>query len=408
MQAFGVNQMAVNGISFLEKQVVKTLFKKMKNGGLRVRYWDGEEAVYGDTLPQVTLIFNRPPTTLLHFDDPAMAFGEAYMDGVWDYEGNFENLLLLLKNPSVFDQKGKGMTRALNLVAGLTDRIQAKQNIEHHYDLGNNFFSLWLDKTMSYSCAYFRHLDDTLEQAQLQKIDYILKKLNLKPGEKLLDIGSGWGWLIIKAAQMYQVKAMGITLSEEQYRKTQERIKELGLEGQVSVKLMNYMDMDAVRYQFDKIVSVGMFEHVGKENIPLYLDKVNELLAPGGLSLLHCITSLEENQKNSWIKKYIFPGGYIPSVREIFQQFPERDFHLLHAESLRLHYAMTLDYWYAGFTEHAEEIQERFGERFFRMWSLYLNGCAAAFRTTGLDIHQILFSKGLNNQLPLTYAHLYQ
>jgi cyclopropane-fatty-acyl-phospholipid synthase len=151
-----------------------------------------------------------------------------------------------------------------------------------------------------------------------------------------------------------------------------------------------------------------MFEHVGKENIPIYLDKVNRLLSPGGLSLLHTITGTTEDKPvNSWMKSYIFPGGYIPTLREIVWQLPDHDFHLLHAESLRLHYALTLDRWYLNFTRHVDDIRKKFGDRFVRMWGLYLKGCAASFRATGLDIHQLLFSKGLNNELPLTYDHLY-
>ncbi|WP_425058069.1 Cyclopropane-fatty-acyl-phospholipid synthase [Sporomusa carbonis] len=399
--------MKVGGMPLLQKQILKGLLGKIQHGGLRVRYWDGEEADYGDTAPTVKLIFNRCPSSMFNLDDPTMALGEAYMDGVIDYEGRLEDILLLLSDNHSFFSKGNAVTKALKAISGTSDKAQDKHNIQHHYDLGNDFFALWLDETMSYSCAYFKHPEDSLQQAQLQKIDHTLKKLNLQPGETLLDIGSGWGWLIIKAAQTYNVKATGITLSEEQYRKTQERIAELGLAGQVTVKLMSYLDLDETKYQFDKIVSVGMFEHVGKGNIPKYLAKVSQLLLSGGLFLLHTITDIDEEKENTWMKTYIFPGGYIPTLGEIFQQTPDYDFHLLHAESLRMHYAMTLDRWYVNFAKHTDAVREKFGERFVRMWELYLKGCAAAFRATGLDIHQFLFSKGLNNELPLTYAGFY-
>lgn len=299
----------------------------------------------------------------------------------------------------------------LSALHGLNRNIskeKQKENIQHHYDLGNDFFCLWLDETMSYSCAYFKNTDLSLHQAQIAKIDHVLKKLNLCSGERLLDIGSGWGWLIIRAAELYGVKALGITLSEEQYQATRERIDSMGLSDRVEVKLMTYLVLDETEYQFDKIVSVGMFEHVGKENLCKYMEKVNSLLAPGGLSLLHTITGMQEKDfVNSWILKYIFPGGYIPTLRETVWLLPEFDFHLLHAESLRMHYALTLDEWYKNFSENVVEIEQKFGQRFVRMWGLYLQGCAASIRVSGLDIHQLLYSKGLNNRLPLTFEHIY-
>jgi cyclopropane-fatty-acyl-phospholipid synthase len=247
-----------------------------------------------------------------------------------------------------------------------------------------------------------------LFQAQLNKIDYTLKKLQLKPGEKLLDIGSGWGWLIIRAAQQYGVEATGITLSREQYLKTKERIEELGLTGQVDVRLMDYRDLAKSGEKFDKVVSIGMVEHVGHANLPKYFAAVDKLLVPQGLSMLHSITGLIEGPCNKWILKYIFPGGYIPSIRELIGHLPDFDFHLLDVESLRLHYAKTLDFWAKNFEKHVEKVREKYGERFVRMWRLYLNSCAASFRVSGLNIHQILFSKGLNNNLEMTRAFLYQ
>jgi cyclopropane-fatty-acyl-phospholipid synthase len=291
------------------------------------------------------------------------------------------------------------------------DRInsgkQAKENIRHHYDIGNDFFAMWLDETMCYSCAYFKHEDDSLHQAQLQKIDHILRKLDLHPGERLLDIGSGWGWLIIKAAQTYNVNAVGITLSEEQYRATRERIAALGLSDKVTVELVDYLDLDEKRYQFDKIVSVGMFEHVGKENIPKYSKNLRLLVLRGCRCSIPSPAPARRCSANNWMKSYIFPGGYVPTLREIVWQLPEYGFQLLHDESLRRHYAMTLDRWYANFARQADTVREKFGDRFFRMWELYLKACAATFRIAALDIHQLLFAKGANNDLPLTNDYIY-
>jgi cyclopropane-fatty-acyl-phospholipid synthase len=395
------------GMQTMEKKLIKSLFAKIRHGGLRVRYWDGEEADYGDAAPAVKLIFRRIPAFASAFDDPTLALGEAYMDRVLDYEGRLEDLLSLLSDNQALFAKSEPAAKVRGAIARLADRTQARQNIHHHYDLGNDFFSSWLDKTMSYSCAYFRHENDTLDQAQLQKLDHTLRKLDLHPGERLLDIGSGWGWLIITAAQTYGVKAVGVTLSEEQYRETRERIAALGLGDKVAVELGDYLDLDEDR-RFDKIVSVGMFEHVGKDNIPKYFDKICRLLVPAGLSLLHTITSPRETAFGStWMKKYIFPGGYVPTLREIIWQLPENGFQMINAESLRRHYALTLGHWYANFARHADAVRAKFGDRFFRMWELYLQACSASFRMGALDIHQLAFTKGVNNSLPLTNDRIY-
>jgi cyclopropane-fatty-acyl-phospholipid synthase len=385
----------------MQKYLFEQFFSKITSVPFEVVYWDGTAEKYGEGDPRFKVKFNGKIPFSSFVKQPSLAFGEAYMNKVIELDGEIEDLIrAATSNKSVI------WTEALSRLSKLSIRKQ-QENVQHHYDLGNDFYKLWLDETMSYSCAYFKTPEDTLKQAQLQKIDHTLKKLQLKQGETLLDIGSGWGWLIIRAAQQYGVKATGITLSQEQFKETKERIEQLDLTGQVEVELMDYRNLAKSSRTFDKIASVGMFEHVGQEHYPEFMKSVQTMLKDGGLMLLHSITHMKEEPGDPWILKYIFPGGYIPALREIINLFPDYDFHTIDVESLRLHYAMTLDKWAERFDQNEEKVREMYDERFVRMWRLYLRSSAAFFRIGGLNIHQILFSKGVNNELPLTRSYLY-
>lgn len=281
-------------------------------------------------------------------------------------------------------------------------RKNQEKEVQSHYDIGNDFYRLWLDDTMSYSCGYFQNENDTLKQAQAGKVDYVLRKANLKEGMHLLDIGCGWGFLLMEAARKYGVHGMGITLSKEQYKEFQHRIKEEHLEHLLEVRLMDYRGLPKYGKLFDRVVSIGMVEHVGRGKYEEFMGCVKSVLKPGGIFLLHFISGLKEYPGDAWIKKYIFPGGVVPSLREILQIAGDMRFYTIGVESLRRHYNKTLLCWNRNFQEHRSEVVEMFDERFARMWELFLCACAATFMNGIIDLHQIIFTNDVNNELPMT------
>lgn len=376
-------------IKFLSKFDENPFLVKMK----------GKEYRIGEGEPLFTVHFHRMIPTSDLMTSTSLALGEAYMDGTLEIEGDlYDALDHFLGQMGKFSTDEKSLKK---LMFSSTSKKNQEKEVRSHYDLGNDFYKLWLDETMSYSCGYFKKEDDTLYQAQVNKVDYILEKLALKEGMSLLDIGCGWGFLLIEAAKKYKIHGTGITLSVEQYNEAQKRIVEMGLEDLVEIKLLDYRDLPKCGKQFDRIVSVGMVEHVGRDNYQLFLDCVAKVMKPGGLFLLHFISALKEHPGDPWIKKYIFPGGQVPSLREMLSCAAEDNFHTLDVEDLRLHYNKTLLCWLNNYREHLPEIRKMFDKKFVRMWELYLASCAATFHNGIIDLHQILMTKGVNNGLPM-------
>lgn len=361
---------------------------------------DGEEYKIGEGEPTFTAKFKESIPVSKLLSSTSLALGEAYMSGNLEIEGDLYHALdYFMSEMDKFSIDKKAMKKLI--FTSISKKNQEKE-VRSHYDIGNDFYKLWLDETMSYSCGYFLNDNDTLYQAQVNKVDYILKKLYLKEGMTLLDIGCGWGFLLIEAAKKYKIHGTGITLSVEQYNEFRRRIVDEGLEDYLEVKLMDYRDLKNSDLKFDRVVSVGMLEHVGRGHYDLFLKNVNAVLKQGGLFLLHYISALKEHEGDPFIKKYIFPGGVIPSLREIEDIMPEYNFYTLDIESLRRHYSKTLLCWRENFLKHWDEIVATKGEEFARMWDLYLAGCAATFHNGIIDLHQILMSKGINNDLPMT------
>lgn len=388
----------------IDKLFYKTLLSKSFNIPVKVIYWDGKTEQYGDGKPEVTITFKEVIPVKEITRNASIALGEAYMDGRIEIDGSIQKLInaAYASADSFFhDSKLKRF-----LPKQSHSEKHSKYDVQKHYDLGNDFYKLWLDSTMTYSCAYFEHPDDTLEQAQLNKVHHIIKKLDPQPGKKFLDIGCGWGTLMLTAAKEYDLDVSGITLSEEQYKFVQQRIKDEGLEDHARVYLEDYRELKTGPY--DYITSVGMFEHVGSENLAAYFDTIAKYLSNDGVALIHGITRQQGGAYNGWINQYIFPGGYIPGLTENLQHIIKSGMQVFDLETLRRHYQHTLEHWDQNFNQHRTEIQEQMGEKFTRMWDLYLQACAASFESGNIDCIQFLISKGPSGKnLPMTRDYIY-
>jgi cyclopropane-fatty-acyl-phospholipid synthase len=294
-------------------------------------------------------------------------------------------------------------------------RVFDSKAIRYHYDVSDDFFGLWLDKRRVYSCAYFRRADDTLDIAQEQKLDHICRKLMLRPGERFLDVGCGWGALVMWAAQHYKVRATGITLSENQHAYAKKKIEEAGLSDLCDVQLRDYRDVPE-NEPYDKIASVGMFEHVGRKNFPVYFGKIFRLLKPGGLLMNHGITLNAVDSEElggdigSFIDEYVFPGGELTHVSHVISEMANQGLESCDVESLRPHYARTLWQWVDRLEAHRDAALASAGEKMYRIWRIYMAGSAHAFERGWMSIYQVLAGKPLPNgrlSVPATRDYIY-
>lgn len=360
---------------------------------------NGQKYSVGEGTPEFSVTFHKIPSMTDLLTSTSIALGEAYMDGDLEIKGDLYHAL-----NSFLGQLGKFSTdtkKLKKLIFSSNSKSNQKKEVSSHYDIGNDFYSMWLDESLSYSCGYFKTEQDTLYEAQCNKVDRILEKLLLKEGMHLCDIGCGWGFLLIRAAKKYKIRGTGITLSTEQKKKFEEKIAKEHLEDYLDVKLLDYRDLPSLGIKFDRVVSVGMVEHVGRKDYTTFMECVKNCMKPGGLFLLHFISALQEHPGDAWIKKYIFPGGVVPSLREIINIAGDMRFYTLDVESLRRHYNRTLLCWNRNYQEHRDKVVQMFDERFARMWELYLCACAATFNNGIIDLHQVLFTNDVNNDLPM-------
>jgi len=344
--------------------------------------------------------------------------GRAYVEGHIDVEGQVQDVLNLAHRLSDADLG----TESAGLVQRLASKIAAavshtksqdKKAIQYHYDVSNEFYAEWLDPAMVYSCAYFERGDETLAEAQIKKIDHILTKLRVQPEHKLLDIGCGWGALVIRAAQQYGAQCVGITLSQNQFDLATERVKAAGLADRVEIRLQDYRD---VQGPFDRITSVGMFEHVGLKNLPAYFKIVHDLLTPEGWALNQCITSTDawnlesSNGGGRFIDQYVFPDGELPHIGTVLTTMQEGGLEAVDIEGLRRHYARTLQYWSEAFEAKTDLLRQLVDDKLWRIWRVYLMGCQWAFEHDDVSIFQVLCHRaGQSAQgLPWSRRWMYQ
>jgi len=429
---------AIPGIE-LAKHILYRLFRDF-DGCLRIRLWDGSEVHLGRDHPAFSLSFRSSKAfqELILSRDP-LRLAESYFHGLIDIDGDLYSALKLRHHLASLQlslmEKAELAAKAFRIKSektastgsdtpkwaktlgqklGLEPSKELNRHaISFHYDVSNDFYALWLDEQRVYSCAYYEDASQSLEQAQRNKLEYICRKLQLKPGERLLDIGCGWGALICWAAEHYDVSAHGITLSQNQYDHAQRTIKQRGLEHKVSVELLDYRDLQG-EASYDKLVSVGMFEHVGLKNLPAYFAIANRLLKPGGLFLNHGITTDEDGWKKTvsteFINRYVFPDGQLETVSTVQKIMEDSGFEIHDVEGLRQHYALTLREWVKRLDARHEEALKHVTEPVYRIWRLYMAACAMQFEEGNTGIYQILASKRepFSSPVPLTRRDLYR
>ncbi|MEQ1695151.1 MAG: cyclopropane-fatty-acyl-phospholipid synthase family protein [Hyphomicrobiaceae bacterium] len=384
----------------------------VKKGRLTAIDHEGKTHVFGGKLPgpDVTMKITDPSLYRGLFFNPELNMGEAYMDGRVTFPGSDLRSFLTLFSINRLSLGNyplqrilKSMSRGVKKLQQANPVGQAQKNVSHHYDIGNDLYKLFLDEKMFYSCAYFRDETESLEAAQINKCRLLAAKLSLKPGQKILDIGCGWGGLAMYLASVADVDVTGVTLSKEQHALAVERVKAAGLEGRVHIKLQDYRH---VTEKFDRIVSVGMFEHVGVGHYHEFFTNVNRLLKDDGVMMLHSIGHMSPpGTASPWMRKYIFPGAYSPALSEVFPAVENNSLWVTDLEFLRVHYATTLRHWTDRFSANREKVAAMYDERFVRMFEFYLISAEMMFRTGSQEVFHMQISK-LRDASPLTRDYI--
>ncbi len=382
------------------------LDRTFQTRAIRVRLPDGRELTAGPGEPELTAVLTDMKAAVAIAANPDLALGEAFMDGTFQVEGGsvYDFLQLTTSQMALRPRSPKlnWMQRIRRGAEQANDRLHARSNVHHHYDLTVDFYRLFLDEDLQYSCAFFETPDASLEQAQVAKKRRLIDKLLLKPGHRALDIGAGWGGLGLSMVER-GAQVTGVTLSTEQHRTANERATALGVTDRADFRLQDYRDLDQT---FDRIISVGMFEHVGAPNYQEYFDTVARLLDDDGVAVIHSIgRNSPPNRTQPWIRKYIFPGGYIPALSEVLPAIERAGLWVTDMEVLRLHYAETLRRWRERFLARRGEARAMYDERFCRMWEFYLACSEVAFRELGHMVFQLQLTKK-QTAVPLSRDYL--
>jgi cyclopropane-fatty-acyl-phospholipid synthase len=407
---------------------LEVLTARYQQKNFAVRLWDG--SLWGEVQhPRFTLVLKHPGALRSMFMSPnELTLGEAFIYDDFDIEGDIEGAFdladSLMQDDSIIKKLKLGTLLAVlpatsnqnnlphgaRLHGGLHSRERERDAVRYHYDISNDFYSLWLDRSMVYSCGYFKSADDDIDTAQTRKLDYLCKKLRLQPGDRVLDLGCGWGGLLMHAAKYYGVDSFGITLSAPQAELARERIRLAGLEDHCKVEVRDYRELDPSR-RYDKIVSVGMFEHVGEKLLTEYFQRAWNSLRPGGIFLNHGIaaSAIFPSSSPSFVDKYVFPDGELVPLNTTVRAAEACGFEVRDVESLREHYALTLRQWVRRLEAKAGEAKRIVSDLTYRVWRIYMSGSAHRFKTGRLNLYQVLFLKpdGGNSHLPLTREDWY-
>jgi cyclopropane-fatty-acyl-phospholipid synthase len=395
--------------SSLEGRLLRMLLNVFGDPRIQIILWNGE-AISTCAEPPIASMRIADRATLIRLCmDPDVQFGEGYSAGTIEIDGDLEQLLAEFYRGAAAPSASNAISFARRVAHWLHRRpantlAGSRLNIHHHYDIGNEFYSLWLGATMAYTCAYFPTPDAALDEAQLAKMHHVCRKLRLRSGEKVAEAGCGWGSLALHMARHYGVRVTAFNISREQIAYARERAKAAGLERVVDFVEDDYRNISG---EYDAFASVGMLEHVGVENYRELGRIIHRSLKPDGLGLIHTIGRNRWKPMHRWIDRRIFPGANPPSLQQMMDIFQDCNFSVLDVENLRLHYARTLFWWSALFEQSKDRIARLFDERFVRMWRLYLAGSGAAFRTGEMQLFQVVFAPGRSNEIPWTRSDLY-